>query len=66
MCAAQQGQGQHSRCHGCPIRVDGARSAHVHGVHMGAERPRYSTCMVTATKWQTLPPITNRCQIACE
>lgn len=32
-------------------------------------RPRaavYSTCMVTATKWQTLPPITNRCQMACE
>jgi len=26
----------------------------------------YNTCMVTATKWQTLPPITNRCQIACE
>ncbi len=23
-------------------------------------------CAVTATKWQTLPPITNRCQIACE
>ena len=23
-------------------------------------------CAVTATKWHTLPPITNRCQIACE
>ena len=31
-----------------------------------AAQKTYSTCAVTATKWQTLPPITNRCQIACE
>jgi len=31
-----------------------------------ASAENHSTCAVTATKWQTLPPITNRCQIACE
>lgn len=60
----------------CPTRSVGAhcgvfsatraRALHAREEAGSGARRTYSTWAVTAMKWQTLPPITNMCQIACE